>query len=394
MTACAFESPLKSPSDAFGIYIHIPYCLQKCDYCDFVKYLKNEIPPIEDYFKLLRQELGIKKIDPSKVLSSVYFGGGTPSLAPVSELKSFLKEIFSIYPNQIENLETTIEINPGTLSYSDLKELNAAGFNRFSLGAQTFNAGLLRKCGRDHSPQDTIQDLEAFRDLKIRYTLDLLYGLPDQTVKDLKEDLEIVKRFDPPHVSIYNLTLPESHSMNIGRPEDETQVEMLELIRNELIDVGLQRYEVSNFSKPGFESLHNLGYWSDQSYWGIGLGAHSYFKSDHWGRREWHSGVYSNYEKHLENPEKYPKKTENLKLHESVTDYCHTSMRTIFGLKVKAFKAKYGFELFSALEIRLKTLEESGLITYTDGAWILTSKGFEIPNEIYRELCFLKEDLQ
>ncbi len=337
------------------------------------------------------KELEQKRMPLDHKVKTIYFGGGTPSLAPKKLLEKYLNKILSTYAKAQEEIEISLEINPKTLDLSDIKDLLSMGFNRFSLGVQSFQDKFLNSCGRDHSAKDSIKDLENFSSLNLNYSADLLFGLPNQSLKDLEYDLNILTSFNPPHVSPYNLTLPEKHFFNKGRASDEDQAEMMSLITEKLKEVEIRRYEVSNYSKPGSESKHNLSYWTDTPYWGLGMGAHSYFKNESdWGVRSWNSGNFKTYESFCSSGNKDFQKSETLKPHESLTDFCHTSLRSIIGLNKDLLSQKYGALLPKDLWSTLETLVSKDLLSYDSLSWRLTEKGFKVPNQVFNELCFLK----
>lgn len=378
----------------FGLYIHIPYCLQKCHYCDFVKFEVSELPPLSEYTKLLFKELKLKSVSPSKKIRTLYFGGGTPSLLSITQIEKIITEIQSVY-SFVDSPEITLEINPGTLSLKDFRDLQNLGVNRFCLGMQTFNPLFLKACDRQHSPADTIKDLENMSNLGINFSVDLLFGLPNQNISHLKDDLDKLLVFSPKHVSPYNLTLPKKHFFNKSRPTDELQVEMMALIEQRLHENQIFKYEISNYAQKGYESQHNRGYWEDREYLGLGMGAHSYLKSSDWGTRIWNTGSYSHYEACINSDTRPHQKTEILKIHESLTDFCHTFLRQTKGIGRDDLLLKFGQDrLPSGLWQSLSKLERKGLISYNNDRWALTSTGFEIPNEVFRELCFLEEDLK
>ena len=374
-----------------GVYIHIPYCLQKCHYCDFVKYGVEELPPIKDYFKLVLEELEQLKLNKSQSVKSLYFGGGTPSLAPKTDLKTIVDKIS---PHFTAKSEVTLEINPGTLTHSDFEELKDIGFNRFSLGVQTFNSRLLKSCGRQHSPEDSLKDLENLNCLGFNYNMDLLYGLPGQSLNDLSKDLEFIKKFKPPHVSPYNLTLAKGHRFNLNRPRDEIQIQMMNLIEGELQKFNCQKYEVSNFAQPGCESVHNRNYWEDVSYYSFGIGAHSYDKDfGLWGRRYWNTAHYEKYEKCIKDKKRPYQGEEILKLHESLTDFVHTSLRQTKGLSKENFIDKFNKTLLQKVEQSFLKLIKEGLLQTTHEGWSLSPQGFKKTNIAFLKLYFSEEDL-
>lgn len=382
--------------EPISLYVHVPYCLQKCHYCDFVKFGVDELPPIEDYFKLLLLELKHLRLKKTQKIKTLYFGGGTPSLAPAKELE---KIITSVSDSFTQNPEITLEINPGSLKAKDYSDLKTLWFNRFSVGVQSFNDSFLKACGRKHTAKDSINDLKLLEQFGFNYSMDLLFGLPNQSLADLQNDLDTIADFKPKHVSPYNLTLPNGHFFNKNRASDEKQAEMMNLIAEKLFAFNCFRYEISNFAQKGFESKHNLGYWEDRTYYGLGMGAHSYDKTfGEWGVRYWNPGTYSKYENLVTTGNQKYRTKELLKLHEALTDFCHTSLRQTKGLsRLKLLKKFQEKNIPNSLWTELSGLEKRDLIKYNEinktQHWCLTSTGFKIPNEVFRRLCFLEEDL-
>ncbi|MCB0361182.1 MAG: radical SAM family heme chaperone HemW, partial [Bdellovibrionales bacterium] len=333
----------------FGVYVHIPYCLQRCRYCDFTTFEFTEIMPPEEYLEILLQEIRAgSNLFPPTPLSSLYFGGGTPSLIPTEHILSIIHELANWGFPISNQTEVTIEINPATIDEGKIERYLSAGINRFSVGAQTFEDKLLQLCGRRHSAEDTRQTLNILSRRHLNFSFDLLFALPTQTLDQLKHDLEEVLFFDPPHLSAYCLTIPQGHPMSYGRPPEGVQIEMFDEIEQSLKKIALQKYEISNFSQPGKESRHNLLYWKDKPYWGIGLSAHSYLPRVGNGLRFWNSKQLSTYqsqirENHLKRGiDQIPQdQKEYLEIHESLTDFCHTSLRIKDGLSCGALKAKY-----------------------------------------------------
>jgi len=381
---------------SLSLYIHIPYCLQKCHYCDFVKFDVNEIPPIDDYIKLLLMELELNTDFHSQKIESLYFGGGTPSLLTTKQFELIMKKVRERFKVS-SNCETTVEINPGTLDLTKVNHLLSLGFNRFSLGVQTFNAKHLNSCGRKHSVAEAHKDLSLFSSKGINYSADILFGLPNQSLEELTFDITTLADYSPPHVSPYNLTLPAKHSFNSDRASDETQLEMMKIITDELKKVDVHRYEISNYSRSGFESQHNQMYWSDKTYLGLGMGAHSYIKDiGKWGKRLWNTGSYERYATCVTSKKRPHQKFELLQKHEALTDFFHTRLRPLRGFELKAALSKFRLSENETemLKKQLLLLEQKKLISYAKGFWALTSTGLEMPNEVFKELCFLEEDLQ
>ncbi len=403
-------------STGFGIYVHVPHCLQKCHYCDFVTVTVDEPPRSSgDYVKSLLLELHrrsstVREFAPQS-LTSIYFGGGTPSLLPASDILSVLNEIATIGFIKADNCEITIEINPGTINAEKLDLYLAAGVNRFSVGAQTFRDDYLRACGRKHSANDTRETLRLLADRKVNYSFDLLFGLPQQHLADLREDLFEIVEFSPPHVSLYNLTLPKKHFMNAGRADDGEQAEMFDEIEAALKEIGVLRYEISNFAKPGYESRHNMLYWQGASYWGLGLGAHSYFpKAGPFGVRvsnpawmaKWTEQIAQLFEPGCFWRNFLPTQVENLCLHEALTDFFHTRLRQTKGFlwsDLVAFFAEFSVDTGVARLIeerarrRVQALTEKGLLLTMGGRIRLSPHGYALANAAFLDLTFSADEV-
>ena len=286
---------------SFGVYVHIPYCLQRCTYCDFATYEKDKILPSSQYVALIQEEIRQKAAAfPEKNLSTVYFGGGTPSLLPSSEILTILDELEKQGFKRSPDTEITIEINPATIDEVKLADYRSAGINRFSVGAQTFDDPLLKSVHREHNAAQTRETLQILAGKGLNYSFDLLFALPNQTLEILRRDLEEVLHYLPPHVSPYCLTVPEGHVLSKSRPLEDIQLEMFDMIRTTLEKAGYVRYEISNFARPGFESRHNSLYWEDQPYWGLGLSAHSYMPWEKFGTRFWNPSAIGAYQQLIE----------------------------------------------------------------------------------------------
>ncbi len=396
---------------AFGIYIHIPHCLQVCPYCDFTKYEWNKILPIDQYVDVVRREIRRRAPDIGvRAVDTIYFGGGTPSLLEPKLILALLDELaitgFSLAPEA----EITIEINPGTVDREKLKAYIAIGVNRFSVGAQTFNERLLHLAGRKHSAHDSVATLRMLAEADVNYSFDLLFALPTQTLAELDLDLAQAVSFDPAHLSAYYLTVPEHHPMAKNRANDDIQVEMFDLIEDRLLMAGLVQYEISSYARPGFESRHNHLYWTDQDYWGLGVSAHSYAKTHPWGLRYWNANAIGPYVEQvtkdhpspygsLEHPLVWLQKDqyERLEKHQAVTDFCHVSLRTIRGLDTNALRLRFGDDILRLVLGELQNLAKEGLVesTFADQhvRWCLTRQGRRLANIVFSKLTFLRDEL-
>ena len=266
----------KKPTSA---YVHIPFCTQICYYCDFSKvFIKNQ--PVDSYLEHLLEEF--QSYDIQK-LRTLYIGGGTPTALSASQLEVLLKGLTkSLDLSVLEEL--TIEANPGDLDADKIAVLKNSAVNRVSLGVQTFDDKMLKKIGRSHLEKDIYENIDRLKLAGFdNISIDLIYALPGQTMDQVKDNVEKAITLDIPHMSLYSLIL-ENHTVFMNRmrrgklplPKEELEAEMFEYIIEELERSGFEHYEISNFSKPGFESRHNLMYWDNAEYYGIGAGASGY----------------------------------------------------------------------------------------------------------------------
>ncbi|MEH7745947.1 radical SAM family heme chaperone HemW, partial [Neobacillus drentensis] len=264
-------------------YLHIPFCEHICHYCDFNKvFLKGQ--PVDDYLKALEQEMKLTLTQfPTNILETIFVGGGTPTSLNEKQLYQFCESINRTLPKG-EHIEFTFEANPGDLTAGKLEILKEAGVNRISLGVQTFNEELLQKIGRVHKAKDVYQTIDNAKSLGFEnISIDLIFSLPSQTLSDFKETLKEAFLLDITHYSAYSLIIePKTVFYNLLKkgklptPGEDVEAAMYELLMEEMEKHGFNQYEISNFSKPGYESRHNLTYWNNDSYYGFGAGAHSY----------------------------------------------------------------------------------------------------------------------
>lgn len=260
---------------ADAIYIHIPFCMKKCDYCDFLSFKSTEIER-KKYVNFLINEI---KLYPKYNYNTVYFGGGTPSILSGEDIKKILNEL-----KIDKNAEITLEGNPKTLTYQKLKEFKETGINRISLGIQTFNENFLKTLGRLHTVEEGILAYKNARNVGFNnISLDLMFSLPNQSLEDVKNDLEKLFFLNPEHFSIYSLIWePETKifkkliSGELKKTENELESSMYEMIIEKSLKQGYNHYEISNFSKNNYEAKHNSKYWRNSEYVGIGLGASGY----------------------------------------------------------------------------------------------------------------------
>ncbi len=349
-----------------------------------------------NYFELLHQELENRRhFFAPRPLTSVYFGGGTPSLAQPRELARILQHFCDLGFVLSADTEVTIEINPATLSKEKLQELEATGFNRFSVGAQTFHTALLQSVGRIHSAEDTLLTLQLLQGKN--HSFDLLFALPNQTLKQLESDLQKIQELQPPHVSPYLLTVKDQHPLARSRLPEEDQLEFFDLIRQQLTGQGYAQYEISNYAKPGAESRHNLLYWKMEEVWGVGLSAHSFSKRSQFGSRFWNPSTMPAYsslvsEEKNSNLREFPQKhAEHLQLHETLTDFFHTRLRMKQGFSLRDLQERHSIsaELRGDIEKKIARLVGNGLLQETLESWSLTQRGQHLSNQVFLEFTFL-----
>lgn len=389
---------------AFGVYVHIPYCIQRCTYCDFATYEQSKILPPDQYVDLVLKEIRQKRgyYEPQS-LDTIYFGGGTPSLIPAHLIVAIIKELGSYGYTTRPDTEVTIEINPATVSEEKLKIYLDNGINRFSVGAQTFDDRLLKMVHREHSAKQTLETLDLLRAHNLNFSFDILFALPSQTVEGLRNDVRIAIEQGAKHISPYCLTVPDGHPLSKGRPVDDEQVEMFDILASELTAKGFKQYEISNFALPGYESKHNLLYWIDEPYWGLGLSAHSYSKESSWGTRYWNLNSIGEYQKQIMAMDGQEFKSpaqqlpaaqfEQLEMHQALTDFCHTSMRLMRGLNVHTLAQKFPESVQNKVQNILQGLEKKSWVTYDNGHWSLTRDGLVLSNKVFQELTFLADDI-
>lgn len=260
-----------------SLYVHIPWCLKKCPYCDFNSHEQRGDDEARYVAALIRDLEQALPLIWGRSVSSIFFGGGTPSLLSVGALEQLL-QTFSAYLRLLPEAEITLEANPGTAEAAKFAAFRAAGVNRLSLGVQTFNDDILKRLGRVHDAAQARAAVELAAKYFDHFNLDLMYALPTQTPEILMQDIDFIREFSPPHVSAYHLTM-EPNTV-FGRqpppdlPDDELAADMQILVEQALIDMGMKHYEIAAFCKENHECRHNLNYWLFGDYLGIGAGAH------------------------------------------------------------------------------------------------------------------------
>ena len=345
------------PSSA---YVHIPFCTQICYYCDFSKvFIKNQ--PVDAYLEHLIQETRSYEIGK---LRTLYIGGGTPTALSAQQLAYLLTELPKVMDlSEVE--EFTIEANPGDLDPDKIAVLKDSQVNRVSLGVQTFDNKMLKKIGRSHQEQDIYDNIRHLKQAGFdNISIDLIYALPGQTMEQVKENVAKAIDLDIPHMSLYSLIL-ENHTVFMNRmrrgklplPKEELEAEMFEYIIEELEKAGFEHYEISNFSKPGFESRHNLVYWDNAEYYGLGAGASGYVD----GIRYKNHGPIRHYLEAVE-AGKARITEEHLTLEEKMEEELFLGLRKKTGVSKARFEEKFGVSFDQRYGQVVASLTEQGLL--------------------------------
>ena len=360
----------KKPTSA---YVHIPFCTQICYYCDFSKvFIKNQ--PVDSYLEHLLEEF--QSYDIQK-LRTLYIGGGTPTALSASQLEVLLKGLTkNLDLSALEEL--TIEANPGDLDADKIAALKNSAVNRVSLGVQTFDDKMLKKIGRSHLEKDIYENIDRLKLAGFdNISIDLIYALPGQTMEQVKENVAKAIGLDIPHMSLYSLIL-ENHTVFMNRmrrgklplPKEELEAEMFEYIIAELERAGFEHYEISNFSKPSFESRHNLMYWDNAEYYGIGAGASGYVNGvrykNHGPIRHYLSAVEEGNARITE---------EHLSQKEQMEEEMFLGLRKKSGVSMARFEEKFGRSFDGLYGEIVKDLVQQGLMQIEGDRVRMTKRG-------------------
>ena len=369
-----------------GVYVHIPFCKQKCYYCDFISYC-NKDNLIEDYVKAVKKEIRMQNIQSQ--ITTVYIGGGTPSYIDSKYIVGIIDEIKK--KNLSKRPEITIEVNPGTVTKEKLKDYKKCGINRLSIGLQSAKDEILKEIGRIHNFEQFLETYQMARKVGFKnINVDLILGIPNQRIKDLKESLERIIELQPEHISVYSLIVedgtPIANKIDKGElelPDEDTERNMYWYVKNTLELNGYIHYEISNFAQKGRESKHNKNCWNQNQYFGFGVAAHSYRDITR----------YSNTEK----IEEYIKNvmTERLdrnriiheiqKEYDAEKEYMLLGLRKIVGVNISEFKLKFGDNPIYLFRNELKKLTDEGLIIVDEDFIRLTNKGIDLANLVWEE---------
>ena len=372
-----------------GMYLHIPFCTKKCYYCDFLSFPHKE-SMTEEYAKCLKKEIESFVIKDGEMISSIYIGGGTPSLLPAQVIADLLSSILKT-GKVTKQAEITIEVNPKTVTKQKLLLYQKSRINRLSIGLQSTSNKRLNQLGRIHTYEDFLETYEFAKEVGFtNINIDLMIGLPNQTVEEVTNSIEKVLKLQPQHISVYSLIIEEGtpfeemlKQKKLCLPDEEVERKMYWKVKKELESKGYIQYEISNFAKPGYASLHNLNCWNQEEYLGFGLGAHSYYENKR----------YSNTEKLEEYLEKGKKGdfSSLRKIHEIQTkqdkekEFMLLGLRKIEGVNISDFKFKFTENPLYLFRTQLNKLVKQQLLCIQGDNICLTNKGLDFANVVWEE---------
>lgn len=364
-------------TNKISLYFHIPFCVKKCDYCAFFSLPSCDDKTKQEYFEALMRQIAF--FDTNKTIDTVYFGGGTPTVLGVDRLCKLIAEIRRLYKIS-DDFEMTIEVNPKTVDHGGLKMLYDAGFNRLSVGVQSANDRILASIGRIHSFSDAKQCIEDARSVGFgNISADIMFALPDQSIDDLRESVELIMSTNVDHISCYSLQVEAGTPLynkrkTLNLPDESLEEAQYDALCEIMRECGFVHYEISSFAKNGYESRHNLNYWARNEYFGFGAGAHSFFDNRRFfaecdisyfiGQSYISAFAPTNYDE-----------SDLIDEAEAFEEYVMLGLRT-----------RYGVLLPEHLHGKAKQIADYGYGVFNNGRLTLNSKGFRVSNSIISDL--------
>ncbi len=370
-------------ADTLGIYVHIPFCVRKCNYCDFCS-VSGSSKKMQEYVRHLVREIEDFEKVGAKTADTLFFGGGTPSVLSIDNFLSIvnsLKKRFRISPSA----EFTVEVNPGTVTEEKLRAYRLAGVNRLSIGMQSIHENELKKLGRIHDYADFLEAYTTARRVGFdNINVDIMYGIPEQTKESFEQTLQRVVALSPEHISCYGLIIEEGtpfcdNRQELSLPDEDEEISMYNLAASVLGAAGYSHYEISNYAKDGFRCRHNLKYWNCEDYIGFGISAHSYLL----GKRFYNTSVFEEY--FTDEVAKY-RYDENAFAGLDPDEYVMLRLRLSEGVLFDEYKRLFGESFFCGREALLEKFSSAGLARLTDSSFALTERGFYLSNSIITEL--------
>ena len=367
-------------TNPIGLYVHIPYCVRKCNYCDFCSLPSGDGTVPYGYIDRLISEAHTYKGETKIPVNTLYFGGGTPSLMPPSMLDKLLSSFGDIFDFSLD-LELTIEANPGTLTKEKLAGYKSLGVNRISIGLQSIHENELKSLGRIHSYSDFLESYNAARRAGFdNLNVDLMYGIPHQSIDSFRSTLTAVANLSPEHISAYGLIVEEGTPFFKQRaalplPDEDCECEMYALACGILSERGYGHYEISNYAKAGYESRHNLKYWRTEEYIGLGAAAHSYLGGTRYGNRGDVGEYISSLKTQYVGKELIDSNTERY-------EYAMMRLRLSEGFSLDEYRERFGVHFLEGKEETVNSLLRAELISINNGRISLSERGFYLSNSI------------
>ena len=374
-----------------GIYIHIPFCRKRCHYCDFFK--STDLSQKTRILEALKKELITRSPElNSEEISTIYLGGGTPSVLLLDELKSLL-EIINVNYNVSPEAEITMEANPDDLSQAVLTCLRESGFNRLSMGIQSFSEADLKLMNRRHGVMQAVQSVKWAKSAGFKnISIDLIYGLPNQTMEEWEKNVQIAVQLDVQHISAYHLTYHEGTVFYdqlkkgvLKELPDELSLQQFEYLISKLKDAGFEHYEISNFCKPGYYSKHNSSYWKNKKYLGIGPSAHSFDLVS----RRWNVSSIAGYLDGVENNKNFAE-TEILTEQDRYNDYIITGLRTIWGVSEHYIGTHFSEKYLTHFRATKNQYQQSGHLLDAAESITLSAAGLFISDQIMADFMVVE----
>ena len=364
-----------------GLYLHLPFCLSKCGYCDFCSFPAVTEKGMAEYTEALLQEVRHHaQAAKDRRVDTVFFGGGTPTLLPLPLFERIFETLHSLYSIE-KDAEITLEANPASISKEKLASLRSMGFNRLSMGAQSFQNEELLRLGRAHTAEEAAAFYQDVRDGGFsNVNIDLMYAIPSQTAESFEKSLSTAIALAPEHLSVYSLIVEDGTPFyqkrdSLDLPSEEEEEKMRCLLLKKTRAAGYERYEISNFAKSGYACRHNLHYWRNEEYLGFGLAAYSYFGGDRYGNGR-------NMQEYLQAPTGAVAEKETLSVQDAAYEYVMTHLRLSEGFSLAEYKAAFGIDFLALHALRLQEYKALGLLKTENGRIFLTDEGMNLSNSI------------
>ena len=365
------------------IYIHIPFCIRKCDYCDFLSGPSGSKEQA-DYVQALLREIQAVEEGEGRSVSSIFIGGGTPSVLDERLLGDILKEIRNRFKME-EDAEITIEVNPGTANIGKLQAYREMGINRLSIGLQSPQDRELKILGRIHNYEQFLETYQEARTVGFdNINIDLMSAIPDQTYEGWVKNLRTVAELEPEHISAYSLIVEEGTpfaARKLNLPDEDTEYNMYEATAQILKEYGFEQYEISNYARKGRECRHNVGYWTRQDYLGFGLGASSLYGKERFAN----TADMKKYLENSRNPEKIREKEPSLIREDEMAEFMFLGLRMTKGISKADFQRCFGCTIESVYGEVLEKYESMELLLEKDGRIFLSREGIHVSNSIMAE---------